>query len=874
MTFTFADPGEHAVELTVTDNLGIKDTLSRIISVNDPPRAAFRIEPDPAETLHPVTFDASVSMDADGMISGYRWLIAGNEYTEPNPSVTFTEPGEQAVELTVTDNLGAENTLSRTITVNDPPQAAFRRFNLTETSHTVTFDAYASMDADGTISSYRWFIAGNELAGKWVTVTFADAGDYTVELTVTDNLGTEDTLSRIISVNDPPQAAFRMVPDPAETLRPAMFDASASIDPDGTISDYRWSVAGNALAGENMTFTFEASGQHAVELTVTDNLGAEDTLKRFISVNDPPLAAFRIEPDPGETLHPVTFDASASYDPNGAISSYHWSIAGNVLTGENVTFTFDEPGEYTVELEVMDDLGSRGSLSSSLSMLPESPGRAILIAGGEMWEKDSLSAYSNDFVQRMYRLLLQRGFSDEDILYMNPHPPDIDLDGYPELERQDFDFFDSSVLFDGHETDLKAAFAEVAEYLRPGQQFILYAHSHARFAYLDIRPSYKLSIPHLRELLDSLPSAMGQIVILDSCYSGYFATELAAPGRIVISSTDDSSQVWNTEHLSFSDKFINALRRGESLGLAFDFARQELQNAVRFAGQVPWLEDDGDGLPNIGDGQAADGLYANGIYLGRETPVSSNPPEIIQVHPRAALDGTGAAAVLWVKTSPSADAIRGVRAILLSPNVRAREYKGRKTVFARLETELVYNPALDRYESEYTAFCTDGDWEIWYQAQDNTGAWSEMKSGHLVQAPGVSDPVCDTGMSVKVLVNRARYTAGDLFRMMLETDGAGEAIPYAGVILPDGNYFTYRYNTGFGLVNTPEPFLPLLPVNGKHAWPVMEVTLPQNPGRGHYRFCAVLVRVNAEDVPDTKNWLDWDCVTREVYQNGKTYEYK
>ncbi|MCP4701290.1 MAG: hypothetical protein GY862_31210 [Gammaproteobacteria bacterium] len=47
-----------------------------------------------------------------------------------------------------------------------------------------------------------------------------------------------------VIVTQSPQAAFSMEPDLAEASRPVTFDASASMDPDGTISDYRWSMAG------------------------------------------------------------------------------------------------------------------------------------------------------------------------------------------------------------------------------------------------------------------------------------------------------------------------------------------------------------------------------------------------------------------------------------------------------------------------------------------------------------------------------------------------------------------------------------------------------------------------------------------------------
>ncbi len=50
------------------------------------------------------------------------------------------------------------------------------------------------------------------------------------------------------------------------------------------------------------------------------------------------------------------FDASASYDLDGAIVSYGWDFGdGTVASGELVEHTFAETGTYEVELTIMDD---------------------------------------------------------------------------------------------------------------------------------------------------------------------------------------------------------------------------------------------------------------------------------------------------------------------------------------------------------------------------------------------------------------------------------------------------------------------------------------------------------------------------------------
>ena len=66
-----------------------------------------------------------------------------------------------------------------------------------------TFDASASSDSDGVISSYRWdFGDATESTSAVSDHTYAAAGTYTVNLTVTDNEGATDTRSKDVTVTD------------------------------------------------------------------------------------------------------------------------------------------------------------------------------------------------------------------------------------------------------------------------------------------------------------------------------------------------------------------------------------------------------------------------------------------------------------------------------------------------------------------------------------------------------------------------------------------------------------------------------------------------------------------------------------------------
>ncbi|MCP4699420.1 MAG: hypothetical protein GY862_21620, partial [Gammaproteobacteria bacterium] len=475
-------------------------------------------------------------------------------------------------------------------------------------------------------------------------------------------------------------------------------------------------------------------------------------------------------------------------------------------------------------------------------------GMAIIIAGGGAQQSNTLFPYSNNFTQRMYRLLRMRGYTDEDIIYLNPHAPDIEpLDGYPEAEKQDFDLFDP-------EPEINLAFAQVISRLLAGQQFVLYVHGHAEAGYLDIRPPYKLSASRLRELLDSLPDGVEQVVILDACFSGSFIRTLATPGRTILSSSDDVSYAWNTEYDSFSDLLIRGLRLGQTLFQAFERARQKLmESSGENQSQTPWLDDDGDGVFS-----SRDGMRSEALCLGA-CGVSGYQIDIQQIRP--AQDINSNSALLWAAVSLAPKNIRQVRAVLRGPEASVPAYQGQNTVFGRIETELSYNADEKHYEAVYDRFCTPGLWDVFYQAQGADGAWSDIVKGQVRQTQTPDLPICQSDVSVTMLLNQFEYQAGDDFRLDMRTDGQREVIPYIAIVFPSGDFVTYSYAQGFSFTNMLYTYRDLLNLNGSRTYPIMQFTLPPGIPAGQYQACGVLMNPSASDVLNMENWLDFECKT-------------
>jgi len=224
---------------------------------------------------------------------------------------------------------------------NLPPTASFV-FSPTSpvAGTTVSFNASASSDPDGSIILYEWDFTGNGAtdATGMIQAHAFNAGTYTVRLSVTDNDGAVDTQTRTLIVastpNQPPHAAFTVSPSSGQPGTWFTFSAAPSSDSDGSIVSYIWDFGdGDTGSGITAYNNYVSAGTYTVGLTVTDNDGATDYTTQLLSVQAaaaPDLVVQSIAHSPQNPTigQNVTFSITVRNQGNAAAGSFRVRLEG------------------------------------------------------------------------------------------------------------------------------------------------------------------------------------------------------------------------------------------------------------------------------------------------------------------------------------------------------------------------------------------------------------------------------------------------------------------------------------------------------------------------------------------------------------------
>jgi PKD repeat protein/biopolymer transport protein ExbD len=170
--------------------------------------------------------------------------------------------------------------------------------------------------------------------------------------------------------------------------------ADVAADAQGTLYIADWSnnrirkVSGgiiNTIAGTGAAgFTGDGGQAASAQLNNPYNFGIDgqgnlyvsDTLNQRVRKieNKPPTASFTFSPASGTAPLAVSFDGSASADPDGSVAAYAWDFGdGGTANTAKASHTYAAAGTFNAKLTVTDDSGASASTTKTVTVSAAAP---------------------------------------------------------------------------------------------------------------------------------------------------------------------------------------------------------------------------------------------------------------------------------------------------------------------------------------------------------------------------------------------------------------------------------------------------------------------------------------------------------------------
>src|SRR5690554_157366 len=370
VTHNYNGYGTYDVNLIVTTNHGCMDEIVQTLDVYPLPIVDF--DSDPLCLGNPTTFTNLTTVPLGGTVTNWNWdFDDANTANTQNPQNTYANSGVYDVTLEATTNNNCVDRITKAVDIFQLPVA---NFNFTNACfyNDIVFQNTSSSNAN----SFEWsFGDGSAIStNESPNHRYANAGQYTVELTVTTVDGCEHSVTKTIAAYAQPDARFTV--DPKCFGSNSIYNDGSSItNIDGdAINTWNWDFGdGNTSSNTSPTHNYNSQNIYPTTLTVTSNYGCVDTYTRNAVVWPLPQVSFT--PTDVCLNFPTQFsDASTISNAftTNEIVDWNWNFGnGNTSRLSSPTHTYLSDGDYTSQLEVISNHGCSNQETITVTVHPK-----------------------------------------------------------------------------------------------------------------------------------------------------------------------------------------------------------------------------------------------------------------------------------------------------------------------------------------------------------------------------------------------------------------------------------------------------------------------------------------------------------------------
>jgi gliding motility-associated-like protein len=364
--------GSYNVTLSVTDSMGCVESLVRpgLVTVRSPV-AAFDGNPKNPCAPGAVSFIDQTN-GTGAAISSRSWTfgdgssLSGNN---PTPSHTYASLGSYTVSLSVTDQYGCRDSITKPGFIQPlNPTAAFQ---IPDSIH-CTGESIPFTSQSVNAASYFWdFGDGTTSTSAAPSKAYSSPGLYSIRLVVTAPGGCKDTLTKTAFLRIVSHVAFFTLSDSVAACPPLTVQATLGTVPAGT--QYAWSFGNGATSVNSDPATvYTYPGTYIIRLIATTPYGCRDSFSRTVQVNGP--------------------TGTLSYSPLTGCEPLNVQFSVNAQSTISYTYDYDDGNTFTTTGNTSAHSYLRGNARLPKVVLSTGSGCRVALLGSDSIRINSVTA--------------------------------------------------------------------------------------------------------------------------------------------------------------------------------------------------------------------------------------------------------------------------------------------------------------------------------------------------------------------------------------------------------------------------------------------------------------------------------------------------
>ncbi len=361
---TYTTFGAFDVTLQATNAAGCANTSIQGITIYSKPQPDFSIDLPPFSCRGTASqFNDLTPSPPDSNLDAWTWSFGDPQNGTSvlrNPQYTYLLAGDYNVTLDVTTNFGCISSIQKMVTIFESPISDFT-YDPACVNQGTAFMPVASTG----VNSWQWKIGTATYNQQSPTHVFSSSSNYIAELTTIHNNGCVSVTTKLVTVPVPSSPDFNSVNNCA--LQNTLFTDLTPSGSDPVVSRaWQFGTLGTGT-GATASYSFPSPGPYPTKLTITNASGCSYSISKNVNIFSSPAPTFTASPQVGTA--PLTVQL-ANTTSNTISQLWSTNDPGNSTSSASTTqFTFNELGQYVVDLTVTNGEGCAATSSKIISVI-------------------------------------------------------------------------------------------------------------------------------------------------------------------------------------------------------------------------------------------------------------------------------------------------------------------------------------------------------------------------------------------------------------------------------------------------------------------------------------------------------------------------